>query len=374
MTHDNILYEEKIDFSPIDRFKIEETDNGDIAVKPENTRFANSIVSKTLPALVGYVQTLTAPVGYIYGLKRRDMTSVANPDYPATPITPTSPDTPEDIVIIRKPIETVERTVAVSTTNEVEQDILAMFGDDFNDKKIRVTNISHKEVESDAVAKYFLEYGAWNMYKTINDDFMNWLSTEATLKGTATIDDSSQIWNLLGVLGELQEALYKSTGKSSSTWAIVSPRVAFFLSHWVGTNTNGSFTMDNGRTLPSNEINPYVMTINNCDIYTWDTKKDVTGGDGVTTEADGFIYMGLSGGPNTASVYYTPYNEYIIKGGSDAYTGQSTVFYKVRDAWETNPLDSYDKSLTDITNPRPADNTSQYIVKADIVFNYSLLA
>jgi hypothetical protein len=115
------------------------------------------------------------------------------------------------------------------------------------------------------------------------------------------------------------------------------------------------------------------MTINNCDIYTWDTKKDVTGGDGVTTEADGFIYMGLSGGPNTASVYYTPYNEYIIKGGSDAYTGQSTVFYKVRDAWETNPLDSYNKSMTDVTNPRPADNSSQYIVKADIVFNYSLL-
>ncbi len=85
---------------------------------------------------------------------------------------------------------------------------------------------------------------------------------------------------------------------------------------------------------------------------------------GSRTDTSDSIVMGFDGdnGPNTASVYYHPYKEYLIQGGDNYMTGHSNIFYRVRDTWGVNPLDTFNKSFTSPDGP-PTD-TADYLVKA----------
>ena len=74
---------------------------------------------------------------------------------------------------------------------------------------------------------------------------------------------------------------------------------------------------------------------------------------------EGEIYVGLSGGPGESSIYYTPYKEYFIQGGEDFNTGQSNVFFRLRDDWVTNPIDA--GGIT-------GDNNSEFIVKSTVTY------
>jgi len=85
--------------------------------------------------------------------------------------------------------------------------------------------------------------------------------------------------------------------------------------------------------------------------------------------------MGIIGNANTSSIYYCPYNEYMINSGADAYTGISNIFFRVRDDWVTNPLDTFtgtqptpssgaDNGYPQVTVEENDDlNNSDYVVK-----------
>ena len=350
------------------------TTTSDIAQTDPKLAFAKPVTSQSIPEMIGYNQQMNAPQGFVFGLTSRSKTSIANIPYPASPVAPASPDTPEDLIITRKSVNTAIRSIAVSTTNEVEQDIMSLFGNDF--ARMYGNYLSSGEVESNQVAQYFLDYGEWKLNQKINDDFMTWIETEASDKGTlaiATIDDMPRIFQ---AFGELREALYKSSGKSGRTWCIVSPRIASFLTSTVGAvSANRAEWFENGRKIPNNKINAYVCTLGDMDVYQYNFLDDVVGGTGLTTEATGEIYMGIEGGPNSSSIYYNKYKKYIVKGGSDAYTGQSTVWYKVRDDWSTNPQDTYDSStaITDVS-ALEGTNSSSYLVYANVTFGESVLS
>ena len=142
---------------------------------------------------------------------------------------------------------------------------------------------------------------------------------------------------------------------------------------------NGADIFNVGRPIPNNKMNSYVMTMGDIEVYQYDSDGTVTGGSQGTTETSGRIYMGYMGDtPNSASIYYTPYKEYFIKGGDDYNTGQSMIAYRIRDHWSTNPLDTYDKSIDNVeienstTNP-VGTNSSQFVVHADITFGENLI-
>jgi hypothetical protein len=178
---------------------------------------------------------------------------------------------------------------------------------------------------------------------------------------------------ILGVIGELREALSKSTGKNGKPWIVVTPRIATYLASTVGfINHNKADWLNNGRINPDPTINPYIGSYGDIDVYTMLPQGGHPGGSTPTTETSGEIIMGYTGGPGISSIYYAPYKKYIVKGGSDPYTGQSTVFYRIRDAWTTNPQDTTDHSntTTDISEP---NGDSKYLVKAGITFSEALL-
>jgi len=362
MPKEILLYEEPV---VLESNLTETSDVQDIAnTNTKLSTIAKPMVSKTLPYLVGYVQPIDAPQGFIFGLTSRDKTSISNPDYPASEAQPSAPDTPQDSVITRKLVKTNERSVSISFTNEVEQDVMNLFDPTRSDIKYfgRDENIP----------QFFLEYGNFKLNNKVNDDFMSWLSSTATVKGSATIDDYSKMENLIGIIGELKEALFKQSGKSGRTWIIVSPRIANYISSVHGfINHNNADWFNNGRMTPSTEINPYVGTFGDTDVYEYGTT--LAGGTSGTTETDGFIYVGLQGGPGTSSVFYTPYKKYIVKTGDDPFTGHSVLWYKIRDAWNLNPQDTLDQSMTTTDLPTPTNN-AKFIVKADISFSSTLLS
>ena len=237
------------------------TETGDIARTDPKIQFGKPQISITLPILLGYTQKLNSPAGFVFGLQRRDKTSITHPDFPESPENPVDPVLPEDLVIVRKYVETEVREAAISTTNEIEQDIMALFGDDFNNLPGPDTALQHKgeETESDKVAAYFLEYGEWNLISKINNDFVSYLQTAASNKGSVTIDTYNDMHKILGVIGELREALSKSTGKNGKPWIIVTPRIAAFISSTVGfiSHNKGAWYNEN-RVDPNTSINPYV--------------------------------------------------------------------------------------------------------------------
>jgi len=348
-----------------------DTNTTDIAQQAPNAAFVKNSISQSLPFMLGFVQPLNGPVGFVFGNKQREDTSI--PDTANT----------EDQIITRKLVETNIREVKLDFTNETIEDINRLFGNNFPDYFDQFQK-SGGEVwngPNGEIARFFLQLGMHRMTAKINNDFIGWLQEVATDKGSNVMATYAEMANIYGIIGELRESLYKSTHKSGSVWLLVTPKIAAFLSSTVGsTMNNGADVYNIGRTYPTNTRNGYVMTMGDIDIYQYDAKKDVTGGTGPSSETDGELLMGFTGGPGVSSIFYMPYKEYIVQGGDDYSTGQSTVFYRVRDAWCTNPLDTYDKSqLTpelpnyDTTNVR-GENKSQYVVKASVTFGQTLLA
>ena len=351
------------------------TETGDIANTDPKIQFGKPAVSLTLPMLLGYTQKLNAPSGFVFGLTKRDKTQIPGITFPETPASPEDPATTDDLVIVRKYVQTQERQVIVGTTNEVEQDIMSLFGDDFGDLRGAEHGAAHKAgpTETDKVAKYFMEFGEWNLVSKINNDFISYLQTAASNKGSATIDTYNDMHKILGVIGELREALSKSTGKNGKPWIIVTPRIASFISSTVGfVSHNKAAWYNETRVDPNTSINPYVGSYGDIDVYTMLPIGGHPGSSTPTTETSGEIIMGYSGGPGISSIYYAPYKKYIIKGGSDPYTGQSSVFYKIRDTWTTNPQDTKGHTAIDTTIDEP-NGDSKYLVKADLTFMEALL-
>jgi len=363
MPKEILLYEEDINLTSL----TEETDVQDIAPTASNlTNIAVPAVSQTLPFMIGYVQNINASQGFVFGLTSRDKTSISNPDYPATPNNPASPDTPDDLIVTRSLIQTSERGVNISVTNEVEHDVMTLFNP-------TLSNTEFYGGENGKIGQFFLEYGNWRLNNKTNADFMNWLDGVCTVKGSATIDNYAEMDKILGIIGELKEALFKQSGKSGRTWIIVTPRIANYLSTVNGfVNHNNSEWFMNGRKIPSTSINPYVGTFGDTDVFVYNSSS-LAGGTSATTETSGEIFMGLLGGPGTSSIFYTPYKKFVIKGGSDSYTGQSVMFFRIRDAWMLNPQDTLDENTTGTELPEP-NNNSKFVVKADISFTETLLS
>ena len=330
--------------------------------------FARSVVSKTLPALVSYIQPLDYPSGYIFGLRARGGVSTPittdpdNIEYQGTAtqttISVTNPythDTNQEMTVARKPINTTLREIVINTSNEVEQDIKALFGSDYTSayEDIEIAGSGEKK----NVAKFFNEFAFSEMVKKTNSDFTAFLEQYATDLGTIAMTGGESD-KLLAVLGELQAGLMTSRKKfGGRVWVVCSPITAGILSGVKGAydNENSEFSKVQR---PNSYDNTYVTTLGNMDVYV-----------SPYMSANEKIIMGITGGPNSSSVYYTPYKEYIAVGGSDVNTGHNNFFYRVRDAWETNPLDTYGNTEpatgTEVT---PVDNQSDFLVSANITY------
>ncbi len=348
------------------------TGQTDIAQQTPFFNLSRNIVSLSIPALIGYVQPLQSPNGFIFGTKHRADTSVVD----------TAGDQPDDVLIIRKMIETDVREIVLDMTNEVSDDINSLFGNKFPDilsAFLLNGGELYKDGQNNSIDNFFLSIAKNRILTKTNLDFTNWLATEASVKGTVTIATYDDMSRVFGAIGELREALYKQTHKISKPWILVTPRIAGFLASTVGsTMNNGAAAFNIGQVDPNNRINSFVMTMGDIDVYQYDFDGTVTGGSSNTTETSGRIYMGYTGSPDTASIFYAPYKEYFVKGGDDYQTGQSNVFYRIRDAWSTNPLDTYDQSVDNVivegstANPI-GTNSSQYVVCCDINFGENLI-
>jgi hypothetical protein len=194
---------------------------------------------------------------------------------------------------------------------------------------------------------------------------------------------------LFTAIGELREALYKSTHKSGSIFCLCSPRIASFVSTTLGaTMSNNSDLLEVGRPKQSTKKNGFVLSAGDIDFYEHDFHKNVTGGWAdpslpapvppvSTTEMDGVMIVGFQGsnGPNAASVFFSPYREYLVAGGADYETGQSSVFFRMRSAWATNPLDTFDRTILspEIIDDASTDGRSQFLMRTDVVFASSMI-
>lgn len=336
--------------------------------------FARSVVSKTLPASISYIQPLAYPSGYIFGLRARGGASVPvildpdNIEYPTngggapqTTISVTNPyahDENQEMTVARKPVNTGLREVIINTTNEVEQDIKALFGTDYTSayEDIEIAGSGEKK----SVAKFFNEFAFSEMVKKTNSEFTAFLEQYATDIGTVALTggDTDKI---ISVLGELQSALMVSRKKfGGRVWVVCTPTIAGILSGLKGAydNSQNKFSTI---AKPNSYDNTYVTSLGNLDIY-------ITPYMNVTAGTEKLI-MGISGGPNSASIYYTPYKEYVAVGGSDVNTGHNNFFYRVRDAWETNPLDTYGGTEPSTgSEVVPVDNQSDFLVSAEITY------
>lgn len=330
--------------------------NSDIAKTVRKAGFAKATLSKTLPAMVGYVQPINGPTGYVFGFRPKGTVSGSNtgvtnsntPDNIETQgvngevglgeispgpttisvLNPITNETSEDFMITRKQVSTGLREVKVDITNEVEQDVIALFGDNYADMYYEFLDPSTDGMLS-KVASFFFEYATTQMVKKTNFDFVTYLDVVATPLGTASITTTD---SLVFALAEMQSKLYGPERKkvAGRTWAICSPDVASALS--VSGEVFSGWDEKAEDRVPQSLENTYVCTLGNMDIYS------------STDLADGGVIMGIIGNANTSSIYYTPYNEYMIAGGADAYTGISNVFFRVRDDFVTNPLDTFNKA------------------------------
>ena len=352
------------------------TNTTDIAQTAPLVRLAQNTISKSLPYMIGYVQPLGGPGGYAMGLTWKENTKIADayadPKIPTRVQPGTNPG--DDPVVVRQYVQSEIREVSLDLTNETAQDIEALFGGNFpaNFAKFKASGGELWDGPNGPLAAFFLTLGQQRMTKKINTDFTTWLEKTAKVKGTHKIASYDKMDELIGVMGELRETLFKGTGKSGPVWALVTPRIANFLATTLHSTHSSSTAFQAGRRVQNNLENGYVTTIGDVTIYQSPmvAKKTTSGADTYTDqqEATGEIYMGISGGPDNSSIYYYPYKEYIVQGGEDYYTGQSNVFYRVRDAWTTNPLDTLDKNQQTPDTPK-ANRNSLYVVKADITFD-----
>lgn len=347
-----------------------DTNTTDIAQQAPKLVVAQNAISESLPYMISFVQTLNSSVGYIFGLQQKDKTAI-----------PDIANQGDDVVMLRKFVQTKVREVKLEMTNETIQDIQALFGSSFpsNYSKFLASGGEVWDGPNAPLARFFLSMARQRIISKINTDFVTWVESVSTKKGKADIATWGDMHEIIGIISELREALFKNTGKSSSYWLLVSPKIAAFLSTFYGRQHNDSALYTQGRRFPNNYENGYVTTIGDIQVFQYDFYDDlVTGGTESDSESEGKMFMGYKGGAGTSSVYYTPYNEYIVQGGEDFSTGQASVFYRVRDSWETNPLDTYDETLTEpelgtLTQPVPNPNKSQYIVSVDLTFGSKLI-
>ncbi len=328
----------------------------DIATTLPKAGFAKATLSKSLPAMVSYVQKLNGPVGYVFGFRPKGasgstndqdgvhVTNTNDPDNiesqgtkgevgpgevsPASTtisvLNPLTNETSEDFMIARKFVEAKLREVKIDMTNEVEQDVLALFGGHFDEKYYSFVDPTDNS-NMEKVASFFFEYATTQMLKKTNAAFVTYLDDVATNVGTAPITSSD---DLIFAVAEMQAKLYGGFRKkvAGRTWAICAPDVASAISTYADIYNGAS---EEHKVSPTSAENTYVCTIGNLDVY---SSSDM---------ANGGIIMGILGNANVSSVYYTPYNEYMINSGADAYTGISNIFFRVRDSWVTNPLDTF---------------------------------
>jgi len=332
----------------------------DIATTLPKVGFAKATLSRTLPAMVGYVQELNGPVGYVFGFRpkgisgstnAKDGVHVTNSNTPDgiehqgtngevgpgqtspgdTTISVTNPlsnKTSEDFMITRKKVQTGLREVKIDMTNEVEQDVLVLFGGHFKEMYYEFMSPGKTGV-LDKVARFFFEYATTQMVKKTNTAFVNYLKNVGTDVGIAAgIDNVDKV---IFALGEMQGKLYGAPRRkvAGRTWVIAAPEVASILSTSAEI-AGGEFGEKAEDRFPRSAENSFVATIGNMDVY---SSSDLGAGE---------VIMGIIGNANTSSIYYCPYNEYMINSGADAYTGISNIFFRARDIWVTNPLDTFD--------------------------------
>jgi len=347
------------------------TDTTDISRHERKALFSKSLASKSLPALIGYVQVLDSPASYVFGLKDRDGNDtqvtlpITDPNNPA-PVqnpegTPTTASvTEKDLTIERKEIITGLREVMMNITNEVEQDINTLFAGDFAEEY--EDYMLYGPSDDNSISTFFIAYATWKMTQKTDKEFMEWLEGRATNIGTLTVPSYNDMNLIFGAIGELIEKLYLDNDRSGSTWVIVPPRVASWLTSTLGVNQDKELL----KAVRDIKLDPIsgqsadpiqataVLKMGNIEVY---QSSDMT------TDA---MYAGIIGGPNDSSIFYNPYKEYFVQGGSDYKTGQSNVFFRLRDSWTTNPLE---KELISSENPRPSTSgvtKSSYVVSCNL--------
>lgn len=343
------------------------TETGDISKSSVKAGFSKSTLSRTLPALVGYVQPLNSPTGYIFGFRPKK-SSGSDPHEIQTISTepdgsivknPISHDTLEDFMIARKEVTASLREVKIDMTTSVEQDVLSLFGGHFEeDYHTFLDPTTEGKVEK--VARFFFEYCATQMVKKTNKAFTDYLGTIASNLGTATLTVADSDKQIPFILGEMQSSLMGKRSKVAGRfWIICSPAVAALISSY-GDIFHGEEAHLHS---PSSTENTFVTTMGNMDIY---MSPDVEAGT---------IYMGVLGNANVSSIYYNPYNEYMINGGADVRTGINNIFFRVRDAWSTNPVDTFgDTQPTAGTNIDVVESAASDFVVSAVVTVPTLLS
>ena len=384
----------------------------DIAQQTPKTFLARSVLSQSLPYMIGFVQKLYTPTGFVFGFKSRDTTAITHSDFPASnqgtpsknitgadehfttrnpadPMTVTnevdglggtvpaeqatdSPAQPDDPLIIRRLVQTETREIVFDLTNETIQDINSLFGTDFPELLGRFIEKggelygfdNDEDVLTVALESFFLPQMMSRATQKINTDFTNWADAISTNIGTVQIPDLGSMHNIFTAIGEMREKLSDQTNKSGSVFIICTPRIANYIAGTLGmTASNGGFFLEKGKPNQNPHLNGFIGQFGDIKVYQYRGQR--------TNNIESII-MGFDGvnGPNTASVYYHPYKEYIIQGGDNYTTGHSNIFYRVRDTWTVNPQDTFDKTQTspiqDPANDLPNDdNTSQYLVRAE---------
>jgi len=354
-----------------------DTNTTDIAQTAPLIKIARTAISLSLPAMIGYNQPLQGPSGFVFGLVQRDETQISSLDA----------NSEQDEVITRKLVDTKIRSVELKMTTEAATDIQQLFGTEFKEN-FSAFQKSGGEVwngPNKSLASFFLNTGMRRVADKINFDFVEWLLQISTRKGTVDITTYAESTNIFGAIGELREGLFKATGKSGQPWILVSPRIAAFISSTIGsTMSSGAEAFDDGRRIPSDKQNGYVLTMGDIDVFQYDFSKlpqpntippKVTGGMTPETysESRGQIIMGYQGSEaDSASIYYCPYKEYLVQT-EDYQTGEPTVWYKVRDAFVTNPLDTYDDSQVEPEIISTVDNTSSFVMSCEVEFAESII-
>ncbi len=330
----------------------ESTNPADIAQTAPKLGFGHSIASKTLPALLGYVQPLSSPSGFIFAMKSgpasnqtTDMPFLSNSS--GNPITGTAGV--DDLQITRTPVMTGVREVFLDSSEELSQDIERLFGDEF--RHLINTYLYYDDLAPEfetssegKLSKVFMEYSTWKMFRKTNADFCTWLSTKAYDLGSLDITTYEEIGLLLGAVGEMKDYLFTQTGKTGRTWILASPKI---INHLLMLQTNSVADNRAGREnkrVPNSLDISYSFTIGEIDFY-----QDVN----ITNK----MYAGITGSPGETSIFYTPFKEYFIQTAGDFNTGQSNLIYRLRDAFSLNPLDNQ------------AVNQSKFICSADITFS-----
>jgi len=342
----------------------------DIAQTAPNVLFTKNAISLSLPYMLSYVQPLNGPSGFVFGLQQKDKTKIPDTyDDPTIPTRVTPGTNPgDDIVVMRQFVETKVREVTLDLTNETAEDIQKLFGENFP-KNYDLFIQSGGELwdgPNGPLARFFLSMAQQRITSKINKDFTDWLGTMATPAGSATLNGWDEMNKLIGIIAELREKLFLQTGKSGQLWLLTTPKIANFLATFYQRQHNDAITFNKGKKIPNNFENGYICTIGDVEVYQY----NFTG----TSEK---MFVGYRGSAGVSSLYYYPYSEYIIQGGEDYFTGQSNVYYRVRDIWSTNPLDTFGGNLTEPalgtpTNPIP-QNLSNFIVSADVTISNPIL-